>query len=80
MNCGTTFTNAYIADVLKILESASKQSLTVVTYDEDEEMAQYLQQLRETLVECYTSLVHGIQASNMTQPLIQFTPSLFAFM
>ena len=42
MNSGDSFATNYIAEVLKIIDSASKQSLQVVSYDEDEDMAMYL--------------------------------------
>jgi len=42
MNAGESFTNNYILDVLKIMDSASKQSLTLISYEEDEDLAAYL--------------------------------------
>ena len=42
MNAGSSFTSAYIGDVLKIMQSASNQSLTIVNFDEDEDLAGYL--------------------------------------
>lgn len=35
MNAGEDFTNQYLNDVLRILESAAKQSLNVVSEDDD---------------------------------------------
>ena len=64
MNCGNAFTHNYLADVLKILESAAKQSLQSSSFEDDDEMSTYLKQLRETIVECYTSIVHGVTTSN----------------
>jgi hypothetical protein len=79
MNCGKAFTHNYLGDVLKILESAAKQSLQSSSFDGDDEMATYLKQLRETIVECYTSIVHGVTISenpNDKIPLIKYSPSL----
>ena len=63
MNAGEAFVNMYLEEVLKILESAAKLSLQRVTYDADEDLATYLNSLRETLVECYTTIVHGVNQS-----------------
>lgn len=63
MNCGQAFTHNYLADVLKILDSAAKQSLQAASFEDDDEMTSYLRQLRETIVECYTSIVHGVTIS-----------------
>jgi hypothetical protein len=43
-------------------------------------MALYLQQLRETLIDCYTSLVHGVSRTNFREPLVQYAPSIFNFL
>ena len=42
MNSGETFSHQYLSDVLKILESASAQCLTVSNSDDDAELTQYL--------------------------------------
>ena len=60
MNAGEDFTNQYLNDVLRILESAAKQSLNTVKLEDDADLYQYLNQLRETLIECYTTIVHGV--------------------
>jgi len=61
MNSGDVFSQQYLPDVLKILESASQQSLTIAgSADDDADLVQYLIQLRETLVECYTTIIHGV--------------------
>ena len=52
---------------MKILESASR--LAVSSVDNDEDMEEYLENLRDTLVECYVSLVHGIKTSGYNAPL-----------
>ena len=64
MNCGKAFINQFLAETLKILESAAKQSLQASSFDDDEDMRNYLKQLRETIVECYTSIVHGVTISD----------------
>lgn len=71
MNCPHAFTRNYLADVLKILESASKLSLQVSNFSDEEEMMNYLATLRETLVDCYTSIVHGVTTSGEKGPLIK---------
>lgn len=42
MNGGNNFIDNYITDILKIIRSASQQSLTLVSREEDEDMAAYL--------------------------------------
>lgn len=71
MNCPAPFTSTYLDDVLKILESASKQSLQIKMFEEDEDMLNYLAELRDTLVECYTTIVHGVKYTSRKEPLIQ---------
>jgi len=80
MNAGSAFTSTYIGDVLKIMQSASNQSLTIVNFDEDEDLATYLTQLRETLIDCYTSIVHGIRNDATKDLFIQYCPSIFSFL
>lgn len=46
-------------------------------------MTTYLKQLRETIVECYTSIVHGVTTSDNPQdklPLIKYSQSLLQFL
>ena len=60
MNSGEAF-NFYLADVLKILESASQQSMIPPSQiGDDQDLADYLVQLRDILVETYTTIVHGV--------------------
>lgn len=66
--------------MLKILESASAQCLTVANADEDPELALYLVQLRETLVECYTTIVHGVTHTQTKASLVRFAPSILQFL
>jgi len=70
MNCPLAFTSNYLSEVLKILDSASKLSLTAAANQDDPDMLEYLEKLRETLVECYTTIVHGVKQSNHQAPLI----------
>jgi hypothetical protein len=60
MNAGEAFCQHFLPDVLKILESAAKQSLVTVNESDDPDLSFYLQQLRSNLVECYTAIVHGV--------------------
>lgn len=71
MNCPQGFISNYLVDVLKIMDSASKLSLTTANYLGDEDMMEYLEKLRETLVECYTTLVHGVKQTSFIDPLVQ---------
>lgn len=43
MNAGKPFTDQYVNDILKILESACKMSLQVIAYESDEDLYLYLQ-------------------------------------
>jgi len=60
MNCPVAFVQTYLEEVLKILESACKLS-TSTTAVKDEDLLKFLETLRETLVECYTTIVHGVK-------------------
>jgi hypothetical protein len=76
MNSGDSFNQTYLLDVLKILESAAQQSLAVLSADEDEELHRYLNDLRSTLVECYTTIVHGVKQPQMKANFATFTPNI----
>ena len=77
MNAGAEFSRKYSNDVLKILESACKSSIQTGAFNEDEEMLSYLSKLRETLVECYTSIVHGAEMSGEKAVLVKYAPNIF---
>lgn len=60
MNAGPSFNKVYLVDTLKILGSASQQSLARVEESQDPDLYGYLQELRETVVEVYTTLIQGL--------------------
>jgi hypothetical protein len=62
--------------VLKILESAAKQSLLEVKADDDLDLHLYLNQLRSVLVECYTTIVHGVNDADTRNFLGQYAPNI----
>ena len=70
MNAGEAFAQTYLNDVLKILESASKQSLQRISEDQDADLAAYIISLRETIVECYTTIIHGITTQQTKSYLV----------
>jgi uncharacterized protein YutE (UPF0331/DUF86 family) len=80
MNAGENFTTQYLNDVLKILESASKLSLQKVKEEDDSDLFAYLIQLRETLVECYTTIVHGVNQEQTKKQLVSYAPTIFMFL
>ena len=61
MQAGDSFSNLYLQDTLKILESACKLSLRTVDPVKDEDLNKYLVELREAIVECYTTLMSGVR-------------------
>jgi hypothetical protein len=67
-------------DVLKILESASKLSLQKVKEEDDSDLFAYLIQLRETLVESYTTIVHGVNQEQTKKQLVSYAPTIFMFL
>ena len=80
MNSGDAF-HYYVADVLKILESASQQSLVQPSQiSEDPDLADYLVQLRDTLVETYTTIVHGVTQAQNKQSLVHASPNILGFL
>ena len=80
MNAGEVFSQQYLQDVLKILESAAKQSMQSVTKEEDNDLNAYLIQLRETLVECYTTIVHGVTEAQTKATLVRYAPTILQFL
>ena len=80
MNSGEAF-NYYLADVLKILESASQQSLILPSQiGDDQDLADYLVQLRDILVETYTTIVHGVTQAHTKQSLVLAAPNILGFL
>ena len=61
MQAGDSFSNLYLQDTLKILESACKLSLRTVDPFKEEDLNKYLVELREAIVECYTTLMSGVR-------------------
>ena len=51
-----------------------------VSKDEDEDLHNYLKNLRDTLVVCYTTIVHGVNEQNTKQYLAQYTPNIFLYL
>ena len=80
MNAGEPFSQQYLQDVLKILESAAKQSVNVVKEEDDSDLAHYLVKLRETLVECYTTIVHGTTTQATKPILVKFAHTIIYFL
>ncbi len=76
MNAGESFCIQFLPDVLKILESAAAKSLTYVREEDDADLAEYLKKLRETLVESYTTIVHGVNDQNTKIFLSQYAPNI----
>ena len=50
--------------MLKILNSASRSSLVSGADYEDEDVRSYLAQLRDCIIECYVSIVHGVSQNH----------------
>ena len=80
MNAGEAFSHHYLLDTLKILESAAKLSLQVVYPEQDEDLANYLVQLRETIVESYTTIVHGVNDKETRAFLVKYSPNIIAYL
>ena len=53
------------------------------SFDDDEDMKEYLTKLRSTIIECYTSIVHGVTTLNNPGdklPLIKHAPTIIGFL
>ncbi len=62
------------------MQSASNQSLMVANEDDDEDLAAYLSQLRDTIVDCYTSIVHGIRTNESKAQFVHQSPNIFNYL
>jgi hypothetical protein len=80
MNCSLAFTSNYLQDVLTVLDSAARQSVNTKDFYDDPDILDYLTKLRETLIECYTTIVHGVKQSSLHKPLIDHSPAFFLFL
>lgn len=80
MSAGEAFCVQFLPEVLKILENASKKSLMNVKKSDDEDLYNYLVNLRDTLVVCYTTIVHGVNDHTTKQFLAQFTPNIISYL
>ena len=70
----------YLIETLKILTSACILSVSVNEFQNDEDTLQYLSELRDHLVECYTTLTQGVKDSNSQQLYLEYMPGLFQFL
>ncbi len=79
MYAGDSFTEKYLNDTLIILDSAAKQSLSkgVASNNDDSEI---YDELRNTLIECYTTVVNGVNTFNSKATLAKFAPSIIYFL
>ena len=63
-----------------MLESAAKQSAIPTSKEENADIATYMDQLREALVECYTTIVHGVSQSANKSVLVKYAPSIILYL
>jgi len=77
----------YLQETLAMLISACQLSLSVVDevisfyiQDEDAELAEYLQELKHTLIETFTSIVHGMTKSKDKTILIRETEKIVEYL
>lgn len=62
------------------MESAAKMSLQSVRVEDDPDLAAYLTQLRDTLIDCYVTIVHGVANSQAQQNLVNYAPSIIKYL
>ena len=79
MNCSGAFNERYLSESLNLLDSAAKKSI-IVESNEEVDIIAYKAKLRETLVDCYTSMVHGISTHNASDVLTNYIDSIFVFL
>jgi hypothetical protein len=77
----------YLQETLAMLISACQLSLSVVDevislyfQDDDPELAEYLQELKHTLIETFTSIVHGMTKSKDKIILIRETEKIVEYL
>lgn len=49
-------------------------------FEDDPDIADYLIQLRETLVECYMTIVHGVTQQQTKANLVPFAQNILGFL
>ena len=76
----TSFCRDYLNDSLKIMEQAAEVSVNIQQFQNDEEMLQYLEELRSALVDAYAPITQGVVDSQSQQVFSQFMPKLFYFL
>lgn len=78
---GVPFIRVYLADTLRILESAAVLSLQKIDYKDDPDTLDYLQELQQYIMDCYSSLVSSCAEANLHfDVLMNFMPKLFFFL
>lgn len=81
LNTGANFNKSYLVDTLKIMAAASQQSLVVVTEMENYDLFSYLQELRETIVDVYTTLIQAVADDQQSIQIIQQSaPSIIDYL
>jgi len=76
--CKEQFPN-HLVPVMELLNSAAQHSLTVAPED-DYEQIEYLDILRENLVEAYTGILHGLNEIQMSKNYGPYIPDLIKYM
>lgn len=68
------FCQYYLRDTLQILKQAGEVSLTAGGAKDDEELENYLNDLKTNVLNCYSTVTSGTKVANMQAVLLEFTP------
>lgn len=78
---GVPYCKLYLVDTMLILESAAKITLQNQQYKNDPEMLEYFVELRQIIIECYSSLFSACGEANIHQDvMVQYSPALLSFL
>jgi len=69
----------YLKEVLEILKSAATMTIQPYT-DEDPEIGEYIQKLKENIIEAYIGIVYGVKEAHDTSILDTYVPDMFKYL
>lgn len=79
MNAGAGY-EPYLHETLEMLLSACKVSLTQVDMKDDIDLYEYMEELKVTLIEAFTSIVHGMCAASDKTTLVQHAEKIILYL
>ncbi len=80
INAPKSFCMIYLSDTIKILQQASEVSLNRTAYKEDQDVLDYLSDLKTNILNCYSTIISGAKDANQQVQILSAAPNIFNFL